>query len=138
MSKKNQLILGSIIGLKKESEEQYIALHKHTFPEVLERIRQSNISDYTIFHRDGILFSHMIYSGTNYEEDMLAMGSDISTQEWWKLTDPMQKPLEYRKKNEWWAEINLWFSHEVPILNGEKVMRLMKQRPGVPASSLRI
>ncbi len=129
LSRNNRLILGSIIGLKKESEEQYIALHNHTFPEVLDRIHQSNISDYSIFLNDGILFSHMVYSGINYESDMKAMGTDKSTQEWWKLTDVMQQPLDYRKDNEWWAGIKLWYSHELPNHKGEEVLRFAYKFP---------
>ena len=60
MSNGHQLVSGSIIGLKPEFEGQYIALHKHTFPGVLERIHKSNISDYSIFLLNGILFSHII------------------------------------------------------------------------------
>jgi len=123
LSSNNQLILGSIIGLKKETEEQYIALHNHTFPEVLDRIHQSNITDYSIFLHDGILFSHMVYSGINYESDMKAMGSDKSTQVWWKLTDAMQQPLDFRKENEWWASIQLWYTNEFQAQNGKKILR---------------
>jgi cytidyltransferase-like protein len=123
LSSNKKLILGSIIGLKKQSEEQYIALHNHTFPEVLDRIHQSNIRDYSIFLHDGILFSQMVYSGIDYESDMNAMSSDRSTQEWWKLTDAMQQPLDYRKDNEWWAGIKLWYSHELSNSAGEKITR---------------
>ena len=112
MSSGTRLTKASIIGLKKEFEEQYIALHKHTFPEVLERINRSNICDYSIFLHNGILFSHMVYTGTDYEADMGAIGEDETTREWWKLTDIMQQPLEVRKGNEWWSEIKLWFGHE--------------------------
>ena len=110
MNPDNQQTTGSIIGLKKEFEEQYIALHNNTFPGVLERIHRSNISDYSIFLHNGILFSHMVYSGSDFESDMKAMGTDKTTREWWKLTDPMQEPLEIRKGNEWWAQINLWYT----------------------------
>lgn len=123
MSNESQLILGGIIGLKKEFEDQYITLHKHTFPEVLDRIHQSNITDYSIFLHNGILFSYMVYSGNNYETDMKAMGTDKSTQEWWKLTDPLQQPLDCRKDKEWWAGISLWFSHETPTHSVEKITR---------------
>jgi len=123
MNNGNQLIQGSIIGLKKEFEEQYIALHKHTFPEVLERIRLSNIRDYTIFLHNGILFSHLIYSGNDYIADMEAMGTDKSTQEWWKLTDPMQQPFEFRKENEWWAEMRLWHSTEFIATENSRMIR---------------
>lgn len=119
MTRNNHQTLGSIIGLKKEFEERYIALHNHTFPEVLERIHNSNISDYSIFHRDGILFSHMVYAGNDYESDMKAMGTDKSTREWWKLTDPMQEPLHFRKENEWWAGIQLWYINDfIPGFKG--------------------
>ena len=110
MNPDNQLTLGSIIGLKKEFEEQYVALHNNTFPGVLERIHRSNISDYSIFLHNGLLFSHMVYSGTDFQSDMNAMGTDKTTREWWKLTDPMQEPLKDRNENEWWAGLTLLFS----------------------------
>lgn len=109
MSKTSAIVKGSIIGLKKEFEERYIALHNHTFPEVLDRIRLSNITDYSIFLHNSLLFSHMLYSGKDFDADMQAMGTDSATREWWKLTDPMQEPLASRKENEWWASLHLWF-----------------------------
>jgi len=123
MAAENQITLGSLIGLKKEYEERYIAIHNHTFPEVLDRIHRSNICDYSIFLQDGILFSHMIYDGVDFEADMQAIGNDSVTQEWWKLTDPMQYPLEFRKENEWWARINLWTSFKFNPVEHEKTTR---------------
>ena len=102
---------GSLIKLKREYEERYIILHKHTFPGVLDRIRRSNIRNYSIFLRDGLLFSYFEYIGNEYEKDMERVGQDSVTQDWWKLTDPMQEPLETRKEGEWWAsmeEIFYW------------------------------
>ena len=104
--------IGSIIRLKKEFEERYIALHNNTFPGVINRIHRSNISDYSIFLLEEVLFSHMVYSGADFETDMHAMGTDSTTREWWKLTDPMQEPLAERKENEWWAELGLWYDFE--------------------------
>ncbi len=102
-------VTGSIIGLKKEFEDRYITLHKHTFPGVLDCIHRSNICDYSIFLHNGTLFSHMVYSGNNFEADMALMDTDTTTQEWWKLTDPMQQPFDFRAGNEWWAKTTLWF-----------------------------
>ena len=48
--------IGSLIGLKEEFAEQYIILHKNTFPSVLGRIAKSNIDNYSIFLLDGFLF----------------------------------------------------------------------------------
>lgn len=100
---------GSLITLKPEYEERYIILHKHTFPCVLEQIRKSNIQNYTIFLRDFIqgkmLFSYFEYTGEDFKADMANMAEDSTTQEWWKLTDPMQEPLETHKEGEWWTSI---------------------------------
>ncbi|MEI6060442.1 MAG: L-rhamnose mutarotase [Bacteroidota bacterium] len=116
-------ISGSIIGLNSEFTEQYIALHNNTFPGVLDRIRQSNISDYSIFLLEGILFSHMVYSGNDFDTDMKAMGKDKTTLEWWKLTDPMQLPLGNRKDGEWWTGIGHWFNIDFPGSGGGNVSR---------------
>ncbi len=94
--------LGSLIRLRRTFEERYIILHRHVFPEVAERIRKSNIRNYSIFLRDGVLFSHLEYLGQDLKADMAAM-ADPATREWWKLTEPMQIPLRTRAKGEWWA-----------------------------------
>ena len=94
--------VGSLIRLRAEYEERYIILHRHVFPEVAERIRKSNIRNYSIFLRDGLLFSHLEYVGSDLSADMAAMGDPV-TKEWWKLTEPMQMPLKTRQKGEWWA-----------------------------------
>jgi len=96
--------VGSLIKVKPEFEERYIILHKHTFPGVLDRIRKSNIRNYSIFLLDGILFSNYEYVGNDFDADMKAI-ADPTTKEWWKLTEPMQEPLPSRKEGEWWAEM---------------------------------
>ncbi|MGE5812099.1 MAG: L-rhamnose mutarotase [Ignavibacteria bacterium] len=96
--------VGSLIKVKPEYEERYIILHRHTFPGVLDRIRKSNIRNYSIFLLNGILFSYYEYVGNDYDADMKAI-ADTVTRDWWKLTDPMQEPLPARKEGEWWAEM---------------------------------
>jgi L-rhamnose mutarotase len=96
--------VGSLIKVKPEYEERYIILHRHTFPGVLDRIRKSNIRNYSIFLLNGILFSYYEYVGNDYDADMKAI-ADTVTKDWWKLTDPMQEPLPARKEGEWWAEM---------------------------------
>jgi L-rhamnose mutarotase len=111
---------GSLIKLRPECEEQYIILHKHTFPGVLERIKKSHIRNYSIFLYAGYLFSYFEYTGDAYDDDMNAI-ADPTTKEWWKLTDPMQDPLPTRQAGEWWAEMEL-------LLHPDETM---EYRPGV-------
>ncbi len=102
-------ILGNLIRLKPEYEERYIILHRHTFPGVLAQIRKSNIVNYSIFLHRGILFSYSEYIGTDYASDMNSMAADPTTREWWKLTDPMQEPLQPSNAGEWWKKAELVF-----------------------------
>ncbi len=104
---------GSLIKVRPEYEERYLIIHKHVFPEVLDRIHASNIRNYTIFLLNGILFSYYEYVGPDYDADMKAIG-DTVTKEWWKLTDPMQEPLATRKPGEWWATMDPVFEAKIP------------------------
>lgn len=99
----------SIVGLRPEKLEEYVRLHREVWPSVLERIRLCNIRNYSIFYRDGLLFSYFEYHGNDYAADMAAMAADPATQEWWKLTDPCQKPLETAAPGQWWAPAEEFF-----------------------------
>ena len=133
MSNENRIISGSIIGLRKEFEDQFMMLYKHAFPGVVERICRSNISDYSIFLHNNILFSYMVYAGTDYEADMKAIGSDKTTQEWGKLIEPMHQPFKSKQENERWADIKLWYSTELHSLAPFMIVRYTYTLP-TPAS----
>ena len=99
---------GLIVGLREEKIEEYNRLHADVWPDVLDRIRRSNIRNYSIFLRklpDGkhYLFSYFEYVGSDFAADMAAMAADPRTQEWWKITDRCQEPLPDRAEGEWWA-----------------------------------
>ena len=94
---------GMVIGVRPEKLEEYRRLHAAVWPEVLAMIRACNIRNYSIYHRDGLLFSYFEYHGESFEADMAKMAADPITQEWWKLCKPCQEPLESRAPGEWWA-----------------------------------
>jgi L-rhamnose mutarotase len=96
---------GQIIGVDPVNFEKYKAYHAAVWPEVLERIRQCNIRNYSIFHRDGKLFAYFEYTGTDFAADMAKMAADKKTQEWWDIMMPMQVPVSDRKEGEWWADM---------------------------------
>ena len=96
---------GSLIGLRPEALDEYKRYHAAVWPEVLAMIQKCNIHNYSIFLKDGLLFSYFEYHGTNYDVDMARMAADPKTQEWWKIMIPMQRPLETRGKDQWWASM---------------------------------
>jgi L-rhamnose mutarotase len=96
---------GMAIKLKPEKLQEYKQYHAAVWPGVLDMIRQCNIRNYSIYHKDGWLFSYFEYHGDDYQADMEKMAADPKTQEWWAIMKPMQLPLETRAEGEWWADM---------------------------------
>jgi L-rhamnose mutarotase len=97
---------GQVIGVKPERLEEYKKYHASVWPEILQKIKECNIQNYSIFHKDGLLFSYFEYVGDDFESDMAKMAADPKTQEWWSIMEPMQQPVENRKEGEWWANMD--------------------------------
>ena len=97
--------IGSVIGINPEKIAEYKRLHAAVWPEVLAKIRDCNIRNYSIFLREpeNLMFSYFEYHGTDFAADMAKMSADPTTQEWWKVCGPCQAPLPTRAEGEWWA-----------------------------------
>jgi len=93
----------SVIRLRPEMEQEYRRLHLNIWPAVAERIQRSGMRNYSIFLRDGFLFSYFEYVGEDFAADMAAMAQDEATTQWWALTDPCQQALATAGPEEWWA-----------------------------------
>jgi L-rhamnose mutarotase len=102
----------AIIRLRPEKEAEYRALHAAAWPGVLATIKRANISNYSIFLRDGLLFSYLEYTGDDYAADTAAMAEDAVTREWWALTDPCQQPVDGAGEGVWWAPLEEVFHQD--------------------------
>lgn len=100
--------MGMVIGLNPEHKAEYTRLHADVWPAVLNRLRQSNITNYSIFLREpeNLMFSYWEYTGNDLESDLAAIAADPVTQDWWKVCGPMQAPLDSRAEGEWWAAMD--------------------------------
>jgi len=99
---------GMVIGVRAEKINEYKQLHAAVWPDVLKMIKQCNISNYSIYLRrmdngDHYLFSYFEYHGADFAADMAKMAADPTTQRWWSVCIPCQKPLDGRAPGEWWA-----------------------------------
>lgn len=105
--------MGMVIGLKPGKVEEYKRLHAAVWPDVLKKITECNITNYSIFLKEpeNLMFSYWEYVGTDFEADMAKMAADPKTQEWWGVCGPCQEPFETRKKGEWWAMMEPVFFH---------------------------
>jgi L-rhamnose mutarotase len=100
---------GQVIRLKPEKYEEYKKLHAEVWTPVLDMIKECNIRNYTIFHKDGFLYAYFEYTGTDFEGDMAKMAADKTTQEWWEQCIPCQQPVESVKNGEWWSNMEELF-----------------------------
>ena len=103
---------GQLIRVKPEKLDEYRKYHASVWPEVAAKITECNIRNYSIFHKDGMLFAQFEYTGSDFEEDMEKMAADPKTQEWWAVMKPMQSPVETRKEGEWWADMEEVFHQD--------------------------
>jgi L-rhamnose mutarotase len=97
--------MGMVIGIAPDKIDEYRRLHAAVWPQVLARIAQSNIRNYTIFLREpeNLLFGYWEYHGTDFDADMAAIAADPETQRWWTFCSPCQIPLPSRAPGEHWA-----------------------------------
>jgi len=61
---------GQVIRLKPGVLEEYSRYHAKVWPEVLATITACNIRNYSIYHREGVLFAYFEYVGRDFEADM--------------------------------------------------------------------
>ncbi|HEY0814905.1 MAG TPA: L-rhamnose mutarotase [Pseudonocardia sp.] len=94
---------GAVIRLRPEREAEYRALHAAVWPAVLDTLRAAHVRNYTIYLRDGLLFSTMEYTGDDWSADSALIAADPATQRWWTLTDPCQQRVETAADGEWWS-----------------------------------
>lgn len=99
---------GMVLGLHPDRVDEYKKLHAAVWPDVLKKIANCHLQNYSIFLRhldDGqpYLFSYFEYTGDDFAADMAAMAADPVTQRWWSFCIPCQKPLANRSPGEWWA-----------------------------------
>ncbi len=104
-SEKKPVRYGMVLLIRPECLEEYKRYHAAVWPEVLATIERSRIRNYSIFHKDHVLYSYFEYWGDDYEADMAKMAADPATQRWWALMEPMQEPLPTRATGEWWARM---------------------------------
>lgn len=70
-----------------------------------------HLRNFSIYHKDGWLFSYFEYHGPDFAADRKRLAADPATQRWWAWMEPMQEPLATRAPGEWWAEMEEVFHH---------------------------
>jgi len=98
--------VASVIGLDPAGVAEYERLHANVWDDVLRQIARSNIRNYSIFRYGHLLFSYFEHVGADLDADLVAMADDPTTQRWWALCSPLQRPVPERRSGEWWHVLN--------------------------------
>jgi L-rhamnose mutarotase len=70
--------VASVIRLRPEKEADR-ALHADAWPGVLDTLRAANMTNYSIFLRNGLLFSYLEYAGDDDLADTARIAADETT-----------------------------------------------------------
>jgi L-rhamnose mutarotase len=108
---------GMVIGLKEDQVDAYREIHADPWPGVLAALDRSHLRNFSIWlvemrPHEHVLFACFEYDGKDFDADMAAMGDDETTRKWWKLTDPMQKPIPTAGQDEQWVMMKEVFFHD--------------------------
>ena len=96
---------GMVRAIKPEYVKEYKKTHSDVWPEILERITNCQIKNYSVFAHEDKLFSFFEYHGHNFEVDTKKMRDNKKFEEWEKFHEHMFKPLENKIKDEGWVEL---------------------------------
>lgn len=103
---------GTVIQVRPEKLEKYKELHVNTWPGVLKANSECNIRNYSIYFRDGLLFSYFEYIGDDFEADMAKMAANPTVQEWWSHCIPCQQKVPTATESDWWAPMEEVFHQD--------------------------
>ena len=112
--------LGMTIRVRPGKLDQYKELHAAAWPDVLKKLSECCIRNYSIYQGEDtagatILFSYFEYHGSDFEADMAKMAADETTQRWWKACEVCVAPLRGKpvgQAGEWWHMLEEVFHHE--------------------------
>lgn len=96
---------GCVVRVRPEKLDYYKKLHANPWPEVNAMIKECNLQNFSIYYKNGFLFSYLEYTGDDYQADQAKMVAHLKTQEWWQETSPCQQPLEGEPEDSLWVEM---------------------------------
>lgn len=104
--------VASVIGVAEGGLAAYVEAHRAVWPEVLDALRASHITNYSIYVYEALLFSYFEYRGDDLAKDMEKMAADAATQNWWSVVSPLQRTLRPGPDDPWWTPLKEAFHLE--------------------------
>jgi L-rhamnose mutarotase len=106
---------GMTLRLKPGKSDIYKTYHAAVWPEVLDKIKECNIRNYSIFFEDDILFSYFEYHGDDMKADWAKMAAHSKTQEWWAIMEHFNHPKGRRVVGGDGASLSFGLKYEAAV-----------------------
>jgi L-rhamnose mutarotase len=97
--------LAQVVRVRPEAIDAYERIHRDVPYAVLDRLRASHVTNYSIYRYGTLLIAYLEYLGDDLEGDLAAIAADPATQAWWRITEPQQEPVPERAPGSWWHVI---------------------------------
>jgi L-rhamnose mutarotase len=95
-----------VVRVRPELKERYLELHRAVWPQVEKTLTESNITNYSIFNHEDVLFAYYEYTGVDHAADSARIAADPVTRDWWTYTDPCQVAFfEGAPEGQLWADL---------------------------------
>ena len=98
-----------MVALKKEYADEYAALcqAKQEEPAIHAVFEECNVSSFTVFHKCGLLFCFLEYTGDDIGVDFGRLSSDPEMRGFWELSKRYQEPLYFKgSPDEHWVRLD--------------------------------
>lgn len=89
------------LRIRRDAIEQYETEHKRVWPELLQKLKQVGISDYSIFRRDQDLF--LTFRVDNFDRAWNELDHDPVNQRWQAFMSNLFEPIPDKKPGERFA-----------------------------------
>lgn len=89
---------GMVIEIRPDRIQEYKELHDPSNPGVRDLLTRYHLQNFSIFLHEiegkWYEFGYYEYTGSDYEADMARLAAEPRNQDWLRICDPMQIPLE--------------------------------------------
>lgn len=89
------------LRIRAGKEREYDEAHRHVWPELLSKLKEVGVSNYSIFRRDQDLF--LVMDVTDFEAAWSALDKDPTNLRWQKTMAPLFEPVPGLKAGERFA-----------------------------------
>jgi L-rhamnose mutarotase len=97
--------IAQVVRVHPDAIDEYERMHRAVPDGVLDRLRASHMTNYSIFRYGTLLVAYLEYTGDDLAADLAAISADAATRAWWQITEPQQDPVAERSAGEWWHAI---------------------------------